>query len=85
MLIGSALLSNPVINQKKCGTDRHGSEPLLKHSGEGQCVAQRRRGHLDPVPTDPGAVQILDGVLRVPLVLHLDEGEARGLRGEELG
>ena len=37
MLIGSALLSNPVINQKKCGTDRHGSKPLLKHSAQQAC------------------------------------------------
>ena len=30
-LTGSALLPNPIINQKKCGTDGNWLKPILKH------------------------------------------------------
>ena len=33
---------------------------------------------LDPAPGDPGPVQAPYSVIRVPGVLHLHEGEARG-------
>merc|ERR1719319_1733539 len=37
---------------------------------------------LDPVPAEPRAVELLDSVLGVPPVLHLDEREAGGLPGD---